>query len=298
MKATSEMLIIRVQDGREEEMIDQVASETAFTLMVNDQVLVSLLCSPVELDCMAIGFLLSEGLLHTREELLAVAVDEDAATVRVTLAALPAEWESLFHRKTITSGCGQGVTFSQSANLRQLPRRQAPLLLSSEGIKSLLQKFRHSSDLYVQTGGVHSAALTDGREILLFAEDIGRHNAVDKLIGKAFLAGMAMDDKILLSSGRISGEIMTKVVRNRIPVLVSRTAPTCMSITTAADHGVTLIGFARGGRMNLYTHPGNIRIMADGPLAGNEQCGPPPQEEEEARQLPPLPAGVAPEAFL
>jgi len=298
MKATSEMLIIRVQDGREEEMIDQVASETAFTLLVNDQVLVSLLCSPVELDCMAIGFLLSEGLLHTREELLAVAVDEDAATVRVTLTALPTEWESLFHRKTITSGCGQGVTFSQSANLRQLPRRQAPLLLSSEGIKSLLQKFRHSSDLYVQTGGVHSAALTDGREILLFAEDIGRHNAVDKLIGKAFLAGMAMDDKILLSSGRISGEIMTKVVRNRIPVLVSRTAPTCMSITTAADHGVTLIGFARGGRMNLYTHPGNIRIMADGPLAGNEQCGPPPQEEEEARQLPPLPAGVAPEAFL
>ena len=298
MKATSEMLIIRVQDGREEEMLDQVASETAFTLLVNDQVLVSLLCSPVELDCMAIGFLLSEGLLHTREELLAVAVDEDAATVRVTLAALPAEWESLFHRKTITSGCGQGVTFSQSANLRQLPRRQAPLLLSSEGIKSLLQKFRHSSDLYVQTGGVHSAALTDGREILLFAEDIGRHNAVDKLIGKAFLAGMAMDDKILLSSGRISGEIMTKVVRNRIPVLVSRTAPTCMSITTAADHGVTLIGFARGGRMNLYTHPGNIRIMADGPLAAGEQCGPPPQEEEEARQLPPLPAGVAPEAFL
>ncbi|HLA40832.1 MAG TPA: formate dehydrogenase accessory sulfurtransferase FdhD, partial [Candidatus Glassbacteria bacterium] len=90
MKATSEMLIIRVQDGREEEMIDQVASETAFTLLVNDQVLVSLLCSPVELDCMAIGFLLSEGLLHTREELLAVAVDEDAATVRVTLTALPA----------------------------------------------------------------------------------------------------------------------------------------------------------------------------------------------------------------
>lgn len=189
------------------------------------------------------------------------------------------------------------MTFSQASTLRQLPRRQNPLLLSSEGMKSLLQKFRNSSDLYVQTGGVHSAALTDGREILLFAEDIGRHNAVDKLLGKAFLSGMAMDDKILLSSGRISGEIMTKVVRNRIPVLVSRTAPTCMSITTAADHGVTLIGFARGGRMNIYTHPGNIMIMADSPHAGSgEQCS--LSRQEDARQVEPLPAAVAREALL
>ncbi len=265
MKPTSDMLIIRVKDGLEEEMVDQVASETAFTLFVNGQTLVSLLCSPSELDTMAIGFLLSEGILNKREELLSVEVDEDSSSVHVKLSDLPDSWDEMFHKKTITSGCGQGVTFTDASNLRQVPRRLNPIEVSSQGIKELLKEFRNISDHYVQTGGVHSAALTDGKEIVLFSEDIGRHNAVDKLIGKAFLAGIEMEDKILLSSGRISGEIMTKVVRNRIPVLISRTAPTCMSISYAADNGVTLIGFARGTRMNIYTHPLNIRITKDAP---------------------------------
>jgi FdhD protein len=130
--------------------------------------------------------------------------------------------------------------------------------VSSEEIQALLKKFRSISELFMQTGGVHSAALADQERIHLFAEDIGRHNAVDKIIGKAFLAGIPVADKILLSSGRISGEIMTKVIRNRIPIMISRTAPTCMSITYAEDHGITLIGFARGNRMNIYTHPQRV----------------------------------------
>jgi len=125
-------------------------------------------------------------------------------------------------------------------------------------VQALMKEFRSTSALFMKTGGVHSAALADSNGILLFSEDIGRHNAVDKLIGKAFLANIPVEDKILLSSGRISGEIMTKVIRNHIPIMISRTAPTCMSITYAEDHGVTLIGFARSNRMNIYTHPHRI----------------------------------------
>jgi FdhD protein len=257
MNPTSEVLIIRVKDRVEEEVVDRVASETAFTLQVNGQTLVSLLCSPFELDTMAMGFLLSEGILRDRQSLRSIRVDEQTSTVFVEIAHLPADWEALFHRRTITSGCGQGVTFSRTADLKQLARRK-PIRLCSGAMQGLLRQFRNISELYVKTGGVHSAAFSNGREILLFSEDIGRHNAVDKLIGKAFLQGMAMEDKILLSSGRISGEIMIKVIRNRIPVLISRTAPTCMSITHAENHGVTLIGFARGDRMNIYTHPQNL----------------------------------------
>lgn len=260
MNATNDVLIVRVKDGQEEDLIDQVASETAFTLFVNNQILVSLLCSPNELDTMAIGFLLSEGIVRKREELISVDVDEESSSVHVKLKNLPDNWESLFHKKTITSGCGQGVTFSDARHLRPIPRLPRPFRLSSEDMRTLLGNFRNISDLYVKTGGVHSAAFTDGKELLLFSEDIGRHNAVDKLIGKAFLTGMRMDDKMLLSSGRISGEIMTKVIRNHIPVLISRTAPTCMSVTHAENNGVTLIGFARGTRMNIYSHPQNIVI--------------------------------------
>jgi FdhD protein len=258
MKSLHEALIIRMKGEDIEETTDQVASEIGFSLVVNDKQVVTLLCTPSELDAMAIGFLLSEGLLKDRESLLDVHVDDKKFTVTVTLKDLPEDIDRTFHKKTITSGCGQGITFTDAASLKSLPPNRSLLQVSPEKIRAMLKEFRSIANLFTKTGGVHSAALVDKKSIMLFSEDIGRHNAVDKLLGKAFLAGIPLEDKILLSSGRISGEIMTKVIRNRIPILISRTAPTCMSITYAEDHGVTLIGFARGNRMNIYTHPQRI----------------------------------------
>jgi FdhD protein len=258
MKSSHETLIIRTKGELIEETTDQVASEIGFTLNVNEKQIVTLLCTPTELDAMAVGFLLSEGILKDPESLLDVQVNEKTFTVSATLADLPDDIDATFHKKTITSGCGRGITFTDASNLKNLEPNKSLLRVSAEEIQVLLKEFRSISELFMKTGGVHSAALADRQCIKLFSEDIGRHNAVDKLIGKAFLAGIPVEDKILLSSGRISGEIMTKVIRNRIPVMISRTAPTCMSITYAEDHGVTLIGFARGRRMNVYTHPQRI----------------------------------------
>ena len=260
MKPVHEALIIRMKGEDIEEMADQVASEIGFTLNVNEKQVVTLLCTPTELDAMAIGFLLSEGILHKRESLLDLQVDEKTFTVSVTLKDLPDDIDATFNKKTITSGCGRGITYTDAASLKNLPANKSFTRISHGEIKGLMDKFRSISALFLKTGGVHSAALIDKGRIELFAEDIGRHNAVDKLIGKAFLSGIPIQDKILLSSGRISGEIMTKVIRNRIPILISRTAPTCMSITYAEDHGVTLIGFARGNRMNIYTHPQRVAV--------------------------------------
>ncbi|MDX1775057.1 MAG: formate dehydrogenase accessory sulfurtransferase FdhD [Desulfobulbales bacterium] len=258
MKPLHQALIIRMQGKNFAETTDLVASEIGFSLEVNNKQVVTLLCTPSELDAMAIGFLLSEGILEHRDSLLDVQVDDDTFTVSVTLADLAKDIDKTFHRKTITSGCGQGITFTDAADLKDLPPNRAMLLVSPENIKAMLKEFRSISSLFNKTGGVHSAALADSKNILLFSEDIGRHNAVDKLLGKAFMAGIELKDKIILSSGRVSGEIMTKVIRSRIPVLISRAAPTCMSVTYAEDHGVTLIGFARGDRMNIYTHPQRV----------------------------------------
>jgi FdhD protein len=258
MKAVHDALIMRLNGEHLEELIDQVAAEIPFALMVNGQLLVTLVCSPTELDAMAVGFLLSEGILTDRDSLLDIAVDEKETMVSVILKKLPNGFDRIAQRKTITSGCGQGVTFSDGASLESLPVNQKRTKVTPEYIRTLLKIFRSISDLFQKTGGIHSAALADDKEIILFAEDIGRHNAVDKLIGRAFLDTIQLEDKILLSSGRISGEIMTKVIRNKIPILVSRTAPTCMSLTYAEDHGITLIGFARGKKMNIYTHPQRI----------------------------------------
>jgi FdhD protein len=262
MDPLHEALIIRMKGEQFSETTDQVASEIGFTLNVNGKQVVTLLCTPSELDAMAIGFLLSEGILKDRESLLDVQVDEKTFTVSASLANIPEDIDVSFHKKTITSGCGRGITFTDASNLRDLPPNRSLLKITSREILLLLKEFRSISELFMKTGGVHSAALADREHIHLFAEDIGRHNAVDKLIGKAFLANIPVENKILLSSGRISGEIMTKVIRNRIPIMISRTAPTCMSITYAEDHGVTLIGFARGHRMNIYTHPQRIILSS------------------------------------
>ncbi|MCF6290157.1 MAG: formate dehydrogenase accessory sulfurtransferase FdhD [Desulfobacterales bacterium] len=255
MKPANQILLIRVTGDRAEERVDLVAAEIACTLVVNNRELVSLLCTPTELEALTLGFLLSEGLLEERNSLPAMGVDEEKSVVRVELPDLPTDWQDRFHKKTVTSGCGKGITFTDPGSLTSLPADRKPIHLTTGRIQDFLADFRNRSQLFISTGGVHSAALADSTKILLFAEDIGRHNAVDKLIGKAFLQEIPLRDKILISSGRISAEIMTKVVRNKIPVLISRTAPTCMAVTHAEDHGVTLIGFARGNRMNIYTHP-------------------------------------------
>lgn len=258
-EAVGDALILKVHDGQVRETLDLVASERTVTLYINGEALVSLLCSPVELDSLAVGFLISEGILPSSDDLISVKVQGES--VNVSLKNMTVDRNDLPLRKTISSGCGQGVTFSDAGTLRKLPAVSKRFSLQLKVIRSLLRDFVKISTLYRKTGGVHSAVLADrdGR-ILLFSEDIGRHNAVDKLLGKAFLQDIPVEDKLILSSGRVSGEIMTKIIRSRVPVLISRAAPTCMSVSGAEDHGVTLIGFARGDRMNIYTHPWRIEL--------------------------------------
>ena len=261
METKREAPILKVSDSHVDGVIDIVASELPVTLIVNNEPLVTLLCTPAELEELAVGFLLSEGILRKKESIKRLEVIEKEMAVRIELADLPADFASLFEKRTISSGCGKGITFStlRSEADRRIEVKQHTLSLQS--IRNLLQKFRTISKLYLETGGVHSAALSDGAEILFFSEDIGRHNAVDKIIGRAFLQSIPVENKILITSGRVTSEIMTKAGRNRFPVLISRAAPSCMAISYAEDMGITLVGFARGERMNIYTWPN--RIMLD-----------------------------------
>ena len=241
-------------------VIDEVASELPIRLILNNEPLVTLLCTPSELEELVVGFLLSEGLLQEKSSIQRLEIDEKDAAVRIQLSGLPPDWSALFEKRTISSGCGRGITFT---NYRMEHERRISVkgpLMSFEDIRRLLRTFRNISTLYLETGGVHSAALSDGKEILFFSEDIGRHNAVDKLIGKAFLNGVSVENKILLTSGRVTSEIMTKAGRNRFPILISRAAPSCMAVSYAEDMGITLIGFARGDRMNIYTWPNRIAM--------------------------------------
>jgi FdhD protein len=252
--------VLRVSGNTVEGVVDEVASELPIRLELNNQPLVTLLCTPSELKELAVGFLLSEGILRDRSELGHIEVDERTSTVRIELAGLPPDFASLFEKRTISSGCGKGVTFTRYRMAADERIDAGGMVLQLDDIRRLLATFRTISKLYVETGGVHSAALSDGKEILLFSEDIGRHNAVDKLIGKAFLQSQTVENRVLLTSGRVTSEIVTKAGRNRFPVLISRAAPSCMAVSYAEDMGITLIGFARGDRMNIYTWPNRVRL--------------------------------------
>lgn len=246
--------------GRVEGVIDEVASELPIRLVLNNEPLVTLLCTPSELEELAVGFLLSEGLLSSRSSIKKLDVDERESTVRVDLADLQPDFSRLFEKRTISSGCGKGVTFTNYRTPAEHRIEIGNRLITLDDIRNLLNNFRTISKLYLETGGVHSAALSDGKGILFFSEDIGRHNAVDKIIGKAFLKSVSVENKILITSGRITSEIMTKAGRNRFPILISRAAPSCMAVSYAEDLGITLVGFARGDRMNIYTWPKRIKL--------------------------------------
>jgi FdhD protein len=260
VKPKIDALILKVNGNEMEGAVDEVAAELPVRLVLNGEPLVTLLCTPTELEELAIGFLLSEGLLHERSAIRKLAVSGTGPSVLIELSGMPQGWEKQFEKRTISSGCGKGITFTNYDRSKDRKLDTRGPVVSVGTILELLKVFRNISTLYLETGGVHSAALSDGKDLLFFSEDIGRHNAVDKLIGKAFLKGVSIENKILFTSGRVTSEIVTKAGRNRFPILISRAAASCMAISYAEDMGITLVGFARGDRMNIYTWPNRIRM--------------------------------------
>jgi FdhD protein len=135
---------------------------------------------------------------------------------------------------------------------------ESALKISPEEVFALVSQFQHRSQLYLTTHGVHSAALADRKEILIFSEDIGRHNAIDKIFGRCILEDIPTGDRIIISSGRISSEISHKVAKRGIPIIVSLSAPTSLGLKTADKMGITLVSSVRGKRMDVCTHPDRI----------------------------------------
>lgn len=260
VKPKNETPVIKVTTDGSRGIIDEVAAEVPVRLTLNNEPLVTLLCTPTELRELAVGFLLSEGLVRNAMDIIAVDIPAGEPRIGITIASLPDDWRSRFNTRAISSGCGQGITFTNYDRDRDRRMIAQDAGITVDDIRALLKDFRNSSSLYLETGGVHSAALAEGRKILLFSEDIGRHNAVDKLVGKAFLQGVPVQGKLLVTSGRVTSEMTTKAGRNGIPVLISRAAPSCMAISYAEDMGITLVGFARGERMNIYSWPNRIRL--------------------------------------
>ena len=253
--------ILRVTEKGKNNTVDEVVTEFPLTIILNNQELVTLLCSPTNLKYLAIGFLFSEGLVKDKDEIGEIMVDDQSGVVRVETKEDKELANELLFKRFITSGCGRGATFYSVANAQGLAKVESQIAVSSQEVLALVKEFQHRSGIYRSTGGVHSAALCDTRSILVFNEDIGRHNAIDKVFGECMLQDIPTAGRLVITSGRVSSEILLKVAKRDVPVLISKSAPTSMGVRLASDLGVTLIGFARGRKMNIYTN--EWRVVAE-----------------------------------
>jgi FdhD protein len=254
MDTVETVKIERINNGDRNYTEDIIVKEFPLTIVFNNHELVTLLCSPDDINYLAVGFLSSEGLLKNKDEIKKILVDERKGVVHIETVEEKKVDDELIFKRMITSGCGKGASFYSYADAQGNIKVDSQFSISSAEITALVKEFQHHSQLYRETHGVHSAALCDRNSIVLFQDDIGRHNAIDKIFGKCLLDEIPLNDRIVITSGRITSEILIKVAKRNIPLLVSPSSPTNLGVKLAIDMGITLIGFARGQRMNLYSH--------------------------------------------
>ena len=243
--------ITRIEDRLVQEEEDLVVKEFPLKILLNGEELLTLVCSPANLDELVVGYLFSEGLLTSQAEILSLELNKDQFAINLAGGDLKS---NKLKNRLISSGCGKSIVYPDLAG-SALKKVRARLQLKAEKLWEWTTELTQRSGLFKITGGVHNSLLAEaGGELKLFREDIGRHNTVDKIIGNLILNRMPAEGKILLTSGRVSSEILLKTARIGFPILVSASAPTDIAIGLAYRLGITLIGFVRGKRMNIYTH--------------------------------------------
>jgi FdhD protein len=259
--------------GDQPESVDlAVIGEIRFTIFVEDRELVTLMCSPWQLRPLVVGFLYLEGLIEDIDdiELLRVCLEDRLAEVRLAHG-----FPDVPPRKILTSGCTGGVSFGKY--LDQIEQFRIPddgpdaatHAVPPAHLYLLLRALYDHSNLYRRSGGVHTAifASPGSPDARLVAEDIGRHNTLDKVQGMALLEGLDLHAGIILASGRISSEMLFKAAIMGVPIVGSRTSPTNLALAVAERLNISVCGYLRQGSMNVYTHAHRIQpavVQADG----------------------------------
>jgi FdhD protein len=240
----------------------EVIEEALISLYVNGKELAAIMATPEDLESLAVGFLKNEGLIDTLDEIDHVHLSVKSCCVDVWLNRASERPE----RAILTPGCGNGITFRDLSV--DLEPSSDDLSIRAEVLLDLLGRLHFPGSLYSRSRGVHSAGLSDGKELLAIAEDVGQHNSLDKLLGKCMQRGIETRGRILLATGRITSEMFLKGAMMGCPLIASRNSATSMTVAMARNWNITLIGYVRQNSMRVYAHP--ERIQSDLPLQAGE----------------------------
>jgi FdhD protein len=249
-----EIKISQVSRSSQETVSGGVIVEQPVSISVNGSIWVTLMSTPLDLEALAVGFLFNQEIINSFKEVIHIELHPNSHMVEILLnkdVEKPTKW-------LITSGCSGGVTKDNQKLSTITDRPDNGWILKVDQIISLARKLIEHEGLHQQVGGVHTSALSDGDEICVLCEDIGRHNSIDKVAGKILINTLQIDRKIILTTGRISSDMLQKAIRMGASVLISLSSPTSLSIEMADKAGITLIGYARGRKFNIYTHAERI----------------------------------------
>ena len=251
--------VIRIKDGRKNEISQPVATEVPCTIVVNSKEVATIMCTPTYLKEFAIGYLYTAGMIKSAREVRKFYCD--TAKWQLDIETTNEIDFKLLGKRLYTSGCGKGVMYSNIVMLSSRHPLKPGCVIHKEFLLKYMKWFLTCSPLYKETHGVHTVALSvDGVIPQLHIDDIGRHNAVDKIIGHSLMDTVDFSKSALICTGRISSEIIHKVKRSSIPIVLSRGTPTHQTVLMAREMGVTVIGFARGWSFTIYSHSDRVTL--------------------------------------
>ncbi len=241
--------VIKVTGDGTERGFHEVIEESPYALFVNGRHTMTAMMSPEGLEDFVTGYLFTEQVIKGPDEIESIRVEEHRISV-ITKTL----FKSLGPKKTILSGCGGSASFIDP---EKLPKIESTLSVTP-GLISRMTKKALDSEVHQITGGIHVVALSGAEDIITVSEDIGRHNALDRVIGYALRQKIDPSQTFVIVSGRISSEMVRKCLVANIPVIVSRGATTTLAVEIAEKNGLTIVGFAQGSKMNVYTNPARI----------------------------------------
>jgi FdhD protein len=234
---------------------EPVIEEIPLTIFLNGQELITMLASVGEEEFLAAGFLAMEGIIKEAGEIKSIETDTSNGIIRVETYAGATRPEKLFLKRYLTACHGKGRSgFSSAADTFAVEKVTGAVSLTLQDIMTYSQMLDDNSRLFQATGAVHGGALAENGRLVFLSFDIGRHNVFDKIYGRCLVEGISTQNKIMVFTGRVTAEILIKLSKMNIPMIIARSAPTSLALEMAESLGITVIGFARSERLNVYTH--------------------------------------------
>ncbi|WP_280771282.1 formate dehydrogenase accessory sulfurtransferase FdhD [Salipaludibacillus daqingensis] len=246
------------EDGKLTEQTDMIAEESPLTILVNGDEFATLLCTPTYLEELSLGFLASEGLIRTANEVESMSVIKEKGYVYVQLYNRHRLDQVSVSKRYIGSCCGKSRQFYFQNDVQTAKTVMTKTTIKASQCIKLMQELQQTSTDFQQTGGLHNVALGTPDGLLLIRSDIGRHNGLDKVYGHCLKHKLSLKNKIIVFSGRLSSEVLLKVSKIGAGIVLTKSAPTTLAIELAEDLGITTAGFIRNNRFNVYTHPQRI----------------------------------------